>query len=171
MPFDSQLLDDAADFFMTRSIWENQHKPWVRNMAIPSVCVFGIALLASLGTMAQKIRLFIASHSAHAMANDAAIPVSIGGVEVSADLAQRPALRELKTKFDENQFDMHRIGCTLVLALLEGALVSQSVFEHLKGFRPFPLSGQRRLVCRCAHGNALRVLSLLFHPGVHYVRE
>ena len=136
MPFDSQLLDDAADFFMTLSIWENQHKPWVRNMAIPSVCVFGIALVASLGTMAQKIRLFVASHAAHAMAgnvNDAARPVSIGGVEVSADLAQRPALRELKSKFDENQLDIHRIGCTLVLALLEGALVSQSVCERLKG--------------------------------------
>ena len=135
MPFDSQLLDDAADFFMTLSIWENQHKPWVRNMAIPSVCVFGIALVASLGTMAQKIRLFVASHAAHAMAgnvNDAARPVSIGGVEVSADLAQRPALRELKTKFDENQLDIHRIGCTLVLAFLEGALVSQSVFERSK---------------------------------------
>ena len=136
MPCEFQFLDGAADFFMTLSIWHQQHKPWARHMAIPSVSVFSIALLASLGTMAQKIRLFVAFHAAHAMAsnvNDAARPVSIGGVEVSAELAQRPALRELKTKFDENQLDIHKIGCTLVLAFLEGALVSQSVCERLKG--------------------------------------
>jgi hypothetical protein len=156
----------VGDGFTTWNIWQNQHKPWVRNMAIPAVCVFGIATLTSVGTLVRKVVLF-ASVRRHASRNSnhaADAVVLVGGVEVAGSIAQHPAIRELKEQFEENVFEINRIGCTLLLAALEGALVSASAFEPSDGScGPSEPPVQLRFVCRRAHVNALCVLSHLVH--------
>ena len=134
-------------------------------MAIPAVCVYGMATLTSVGTLVRKVGLFVRRHASSNSNHAADAVVLVGGVEVAGSIAQHPAIRELKERFEESVFEINRIGCTLLLAALEGALVSASAFERSDGScGPSEPPVQLRFVCRRAHVGALCVLSHLVHP-------
>ena len=118
----ANLILVAGDSLMTMSIWKNQQKPWVKDLLIPYVCTFGVACIASLGTIGYKIKLLVEKHCARRAEADIGVR-SLDGVEVPHELAEHDAIKQLKNKFDENNLVVKKMYCALLLGLFEGASV------------------------------------------------
>lgn len=107
---------------MTASVWKNQQKPWVQDMVIPYVCAFGVSCIVSIGTMAYKMSLLAKKHCLRRAEADVGVH-SLDGLEVPNEFADHDAIKQLKSKFDENNLIVHKMYCALLLGLFESASV------------------------------------------------
>jgi hypothetical protein len=117
-----ETWDIAGDSLMTVSVWKNQQKPWVQDMVIPYVCAFGVSCIVSIGTMAYKMRLLAKKHCLRRAEDDIGVH-SLDGLEVPHEFADHDAIRQLKSKFDENNLMVKKMYCALLLGLFESASV------------------------------------------------
>ena len=118
----TNLILIVGDALMTVSVWKNQQKPWVQDMVIPYVCAFGVSCIVSIGTMAYKMRLLAKKHCLRRAEADICVH-SLDGLEVPHEFADHGAIKQLKSKFDENNLMLNKMYCALLLGLFESASV------------------------------------------------
>ena len=116
----TNLILLVGDALMTVSVWKNQQKPWVQDMVIPYVCAFGVSCIVSIGTMAYKMRLLAKKHCLRRAEADVFVH-SLDGLEVPHEFADHDAIKQLKSKFDENNLMVKKMYCALLLGLFESA--------------------------------------------------
>ena len=107
---------------MTVSVWENQQKPWVQALVTLYVCTFGVACIVSIGTMAYKMRLLAKKHCLRRAEADIGVHL-LDRLEVPHEFADHDAIKQLKSKFDENNLMVKKMYCALLLGLFESASV------------------------------------------------
>ncbi len=91
-------------------------------MVIPYVCAFGVSCIVSIGTMAYKMRLLAKKHCLRRAEADVFVH-SLDGLEVPHEFADHDAIKQLKSKFDENNLILKKMYCALLLGLFESASV------------------------------------------------
>jgi hypothetical protein len=139
-----ELSDIAGDGFFTWNIYNNQQKPWVVRSVIgsrpvglqrwygslsrsfwhlqaqlvtPYLVIFSVAAVVSVVSLAVKGKLFLEGlRSLNANAG----PVTLDGVNVSAELVQLAPIVEITHKFADNLRARKKLYCAAALLAIEG---------------------------------------------------
>jgi hypothetical protein len=120
-----QVWDICGDTFFVIQVQTYRNKSWLSSLYIPYMVVFILAASVSLVSILTKALLFVGKLRTRAKAISAAdrssrvSRISIGGVQVSAQLADNAQVAELKSRFDSLKVEHTRYLCYILLLLLE----------------------------------------------------
>ncbi len=120
-----QVWDICGDTFFVIQVQTYRNKSWLSSLYIPYMVVFILAASVSLVSILAKALLFVGKLRTRAKAISAAdrslraSRISIGGVQVSAELADNAQVAELKSRFDSLKVEHTRYLCYILLLLLE----------------------------------------------------
>jgi hypothetical protein len=102
---------DIQDGLFTFNVYKHHEKPWVAQLVIPYLVLFGIACIVSLFTLVQKSKLLIGKfRQRHAAQQDAA-----------ENPSQQPPAVMMQEKLEEIKMEIRSIQCVLLLGATEGA--------------------------------------------------